>query len=133
MRIRGKIFILIIVIAGLVVAFWVINTQLNITTSAINQGVAANLNQEVSVSILQGAPVPVKGMEISVVGAAPVEPMNKIVDKNKQKVVYQSTSSVSGSANQAVSASSAPGGINVIKEPSVEKKKEMVSKGTIIF
>jgi len=137
---KARISILIFVIAGLIAAFWIINKQLNITTNAIDQEVAANINQVASVKASQNTLAPETGMVISVVGATPVEPVKHSVDKKKEKTVFQSTGSASSSAsssasvaNQSVSGSTAPAAVDIIKEPTVEKKKEMSSKGIIIF
>lgn len=131
MAIKGKIFVLIFVIAALIAAFWVINAQLNITTDTINQGIVTDLNQEASVNTMQSTPI--AGMAISIVGAVPVEPVRHPVEKMKEKTVFQSENTTSGSANQAKTGSAAAISVSIKKEPASEKKEEMGSKGIIIF
>lgn len=141
MATRRKIFILIFVIAALIAAFWVINTQLSITTDTINQGIETSFNQDVPVNTLQSTPV--TGMAISVIGVIPVEPVKQPVEKKRDNIVFQSESPVLGSASQVSSGSNSASqvssgsnaavGISIKKDPVNEKKKEMSSKGIIIF
>ena len=128
---RKKIFVLIFVITGLIAAFWVISSQLNMARDAVNQAIEPGLKQEAALNTLES--VPVAGMAISVVGAAPVEQVKKPVEKIKEKIVFQSESQVSGSQSPASAGSSATAAISVKKEPTPQKRKEMSSKGIIIF
>lgn len=117
---QKKIFVLIFVITGLIAAFWVISAQLNMATNTFNQAIEPGLKQEASLDAIKS--VPVAGMAISVVGAAPVEQV-------KQPVENQ----VSGSESPAPAGFGATAAISVKKEPTPQKRKEMSSKGIIIF
>jgi len=140
MKAKGKLLFLILVIAGIILVSWLINTQLNKTTETLNEGAQAQgqlVNQELPV-IMPGQAVSVGKEAITIIGAAPVEQRLDVsaAEKKREASVFQSQNPVSSNTNNtkqenmAVSSSS---GIAVTKEPTAKEKKEMSAKGTIIF
>lgn len=129
---RGKIFVLIFVIAVLIAAFWIINAQLSITTETTSQaGLTGPRPPDTLAKSTQA--IPITGMAISVIGASPVERAKNPVEKKQEKTVFQSENPVSGSSIQPSSGPSASAAVSIKKAPASEKKKEIDSKGIIIL
>jgi len=134
----------IIVVTVLLVTFFSINRRLNQTTEAINAEFGVrhiNLSREVPIL---APPNQVDNQvavtaAISVIGA-PTSRVSKVKqEENKGKDVYQLQGLPTGTQNKGSSGgagsnvSGSIGSISVKKNPSGAEKKEMDTKGVIIF
>ena len=134
---KGKLFFLILAVAAIILISLLINAQLNQTTVTLNEGAQTQgqfVNQEIPATIPEQA-VSTEKAAITIIGAAPVEQraVVSVVEKRRDTSVFQSQNYVSSNIKEENAAVAPSSGVVVTKEPTNKEKKEMSSKGTIIF
>jgi len=135
---KGKFFLAVFLLAAGIIILSLINSQINNTTNAVNEGVAAqrnNINQEPSVEMARQVLFTSKEA-INIVGATPVQNRISVLAEERKRdksVASQSESPASAGTQQENIVAPSPTGITLNKEPTKEEKKKMGDKGIIIF
>ena len=141
MTVRGKTILWAFVLGIVFAAILIINAQLNKTIESVEVKEAApqqiNPDVETHPMLVQKQPsgsAAIK-MAISIIPAPLAEDISKPKQQEEsgEKVAYQSQESTANAANRGSAVSGISPKVTIKKDPSVTEKKELSSKGVVIF